>query len=171
MIHGRSRSEQDKAGQTRPFFQLEHDRGDRLRLNCYAWLKEIVTMSQDDRNASAAVPCIDRGQLNSGIVVLSSTRKALYVNEAGQRLLLQLNRNENGHSAVMAIPRSVDHLLDEMLPLLQFGGPDRGWKRLEAKRLVVAPDRSVLVRTFGIPDRLDIKRSLIVLTIQETQAS
>ena len=139
-----------------------------MRLNCYAWLKEIVTMSQDDRNASAAVPCLDRGQLNSGIVVLSSTRKALYVNEAGQRLLLQLNRNENGHSAAMAIPRSVDHLLDEMLPLL---GPDRGWKRLEAKRLVVAPDRSVFVRTFGIPDRLDIKRSLIVLTIQETQAS
>jgi hypothetical protein len=154
----------------RPFFQRGHDRGDRLRPNCYAWLK-IVTMSQDDRNASAAVPCTDRGQLNSGIVVFASTRKALYVNEAGQQLLLQLNRNENGHSSDTAIPRAVDHLLDEMLPLLQVGGADRGWKQLEAKRLVVAPDRSMLVRTFGIPDRLDIKRSLIILTIQETQAS
>jgi hypothetical protein len=44
-------------------------------------------MSQDDRNASAAVPCADGGHLNSGIVVFSSTRKALYVNEAGQQLL------------------------------------------------------------------------------------
>jgi hypothetical protein len=43
-------------------------------------------MSPDDRNVSAAVPCADRGQLNSGIVVFSSTRKALYVNEAGQQL-------------------------------------------------------------------------------------
>jgi hypothetical protein len=134
-------------------------------------VKEIVTMLQDDRNASAAVPCTDRGQVNSGIVVFSSTRKALYVNETGQQLLLQLNRNENGHSADTAIPRSVVHLLDEMLPFLQVGGADRGWRQLEAKRLVVAPDRSVVVRTFGIPDRLDVKRSLIVLTIQETQAS
>src|SRR6476646_402844 len=131
-----------------------------------------VTMSQDEiPKASTAVPCTDRGKPNSGIVVFSSTRKALYVNEAGQQLLLQLNRNENVHSANTAIPRSVDHLLDEMLPLLQVGGSDRGWKQLEARRLVVAPDRSVLVRTFGISDRLDIKRSLIVLTIQETHAS
>lgn len=128
-------------------------------------------MSQDDRNASAAVPCADGGHLNSGIVVFSSTRKALYVNEAGQQLLLQVNRNENGQSAGTAIPRSVDHLLDEMLPLLQAGCADRGWKQLEAKRLVMAPDRSMLVRTFGIPDRLDVKRSLVVLTIQETQTS
>jgi len=131
-----------------------------------------VTMSQDENpKASTAVPCTDRGKLNSGILVFSSTRKALYVNEAGQQLLLQLNRNENGHSAHTAIPRSVDNLLDEMLPLLQVGGGDRGWKQLEARRLVVAPDRSLLVRTFGIPDRLDIKRSLIVLTIQESHAS
>jgi hypothetical protein len=128
-------------------------------------------MLQDDRNASAAVPCTDRGQVNSGIVVFSSTRKALYVNEVGQQHLLQLNRNENGHSANTAIPRSVDHLLDEMLSLLQVRGSDRGWKQLEARRLLVAPDRSVLVRTFGIPDRLDIKRSVIVLTIQETHSS
>jgi hypothetical protein len=128
-------------------------------------------MSQDDRNASAAVPSADGGQVNSGIVVFSSTRKALYVNEAGQQLLRQLNRNENGHSAGSAIPRSVNHLLDEMLPLLQVGCADRGWKQLEAKRLVMAPDRSVMVRTFGIPDRLDVKRSLVVLMIQETQAS
>ena len=126
-------------------------------------------MSPDDRNASATVPCADGRHLNSGIVVFSSTRKALYVNEAGQQLLRQLNRDENGQSAGTAIPRSVDHLLDEMLPLLQAGCADRGWKQLEAKRLVMAPDRSVLVRTFGIPDRLDVKRSFVVLTIQETR--
>jgi hypothetical protein len=128
-------------------------------------------MSQDDRNASAAVPCADGGQPNSGIVVFSSARNALYVNEAGKQLLLQLNRNENGQSAGSAIPKSIDHLLDDMLPLLQVGCADRGWKQLVAKRLVMAPDRSVLVRTFGIPDRLDVKRSLVVLMIQETQAS
>jgi hypothetical protein len=125
-------------------------------------------MSPDDRNVSTAVPSADGRYLNSGIVVFSSTRKALYANEAGQQLLQQLKRNENGESAGTAIPRSVDHLLDEMLPLLQVGCADRGWKQLQAKRLVMAPDRSVLVRTFGIPDRLDVKRSLVVLTIQET---
>jgi len=119
-------------------------------------------MSQDDRNASAAVPCTDRGQLNSGIVVFSSTRKALYVNEAGQQLLLQLNRNENGPSAGTGIPRSVDHLLDEMLPLLQVGCADRGWKQLEAKRLVMAPSSKSISASQNVRHPCSLGRQAII---------
>jgi hypothetical protein len=61
-------------------------------------------MSPDDRNVSTAVPSADGRYLNSGIVVFSSTRKALYVNEAGQQLLQQLKRNENGQSPVPSSP-------------------------------------------------------------------
>ena len=125
-------------------------------------------MSHDDHMSSVPVMSTGQGHINSGIVVFSSTRKTLYMNEAAQQLLMRLNRTESGHAA---IPPSVDNLLDEILPLLRVRGTDRGWKQLVTRRLAMAPDRSVLVKTFGIPDRRDSHRSLIVFTIQETPAS
>jgi hypothetical protein len=110
---------------------------------------------------------IEKGPLNSGIIVLSSARKPLYMNKAAQQLLSRLHRTENG-SPVM--PRSLDDLLEQILPLLKIGGRDRGWKQ-ETTLVTIAHDRSVLVKTFGIPDRLDSQRSVIVLTIQDTQLS
>lgn len=128
--------------------------------------EEILTMSQDERHPADPVQFAERGQLNSGIVVFSSTRKALYVNEAAQELLMRLNRKENEHSTNGVIPKSVDNLLDEMLPLLRTAGMNQGWKQLDPRRLVAAPDQLVLIKAFGIPDRLDIQRSLIVLLIE-----
>lgn len=110
----------------------------------------------------------EKGRLTSGIVVFSSTRKALYMNEAAQQLFKRLNRTEDGLSA---IPRSVEKLLDEILPLLRVGLSDGGWKQFESRRFGMPPDRSVLIKTISIPDRMDNRRALIVLTIQETHAS
>jgi hypothetical protein len=125
-------------------------------------------MSRDEHISLAAGLCAENGRFNSGIVVFSSTRKALYMNEAAQQLLSRLNRAEDGDSP---LPRSVDNLLDEILLVLRIGASDPGWKQLAARRFAMAPDRSVLVKTFGMPDRQDSQRSLIVLTIQETHAS
>ena len=122
-------------------------------------------MSHDDHTTLAADLCTEKGHFTSGIVVFSSSRKPLYMNAAAQQLLLRLNRTEMGDSAIL---RSVDNLLDEILLVLRIGSSDRGWKQLATRRFSTAPDRSVLVRTFGIPDRRDSERSLIVLTIRET---
>ena len=122
-------------------------------------------MSLDDPTSLAADLCTEKGYFTSGIVVFSSSRKPLYMNAAAQQLLLRLNRTEMGDSAIL---RSVDNLLDEILLVLRIGSSDRGWKQLATRRFSTTPDRSVLVRTFGIPDRRDSERSLIVLTIRET---
>ena len=129
----------------------------------------ISTVSLDDRNCAPVDPCIVpvKGKLNSGIVVFSSSLKALYMNEAARELLIRMTRRENDRAAGGTLPRSVNELLDEMLPLLRTANMDRGWKQPEARRLFTAPDQSVLVKTFGIHNRLDVRRSLIVLTIQE----
>lgn len=118
-------------------------------------------MSREAGNTSAAVLSTENGHLTSGLMVFSSTRKASYINEAAQELLRRLSGTEN----------PIDQLLDEMLPLLHTDFIDRGWKQLDARRLATTGDRSIAIRTFGIPDRLDMRRSLIVLTISETQAS
>ena len=130
----------------------------------------ISTVSLDERNCAPADPCIVpvKGKLNSGIMVLSSSLKALYMNEAARELLIRMTRRENDRAPGGTLPRSVNELLDEMLPLLRTATMDRGWKQPEARRLFTAPDQSVLVKTFGIHSRLDSRQSLIVLTLQET---
>jgi hypothetical protein len=93
-------------------------------------------------------------------MVFSSTRKALYINEVAQRLLRRLSQSEK-----------LDHLLDEALILLDATRMDRGWTQLDARRLATTRGRAIAIRTFGIRDRVDRQRSLIILTIRETQAS
>ena len=127
--------------------------------------EEITTMSHNDRNSTIGNAA--KAHLNSGIVVFSSMRKPLYVNEAARRALIRLNRSDNGRPTRGTLPSSVDALLDEMVPLLATPGVDRGWRQLETRRLTAAPDQAVLVKTIGIPDRVDIQRSLIILTIEE----
>ena len=64
-------------------------------------------MPHDDHISLAAGLCAEKGPFNSGIVVFSSTRKALYINEVAQQLLIRVNRAEKGDSP---LPRSVsDH--------------------------------------------------------------
>jgi hypothetical protein len=130
-------------------------------------------MSQDERQSVLPMVLAARRHFNSGIVVFSSARKVLYVNEAAHDFFRRLNRMENDHTtwAIQgAVPRSVDNLLDEMLKLLRHAVMNRSWKRLEARPLVAA-DQPVLVQAFGIPNRVDTQRSLIVLTIQDTSHS
>ena len=127
-------------------------------------------MSEDERQSVPPMAPAARRHFNSGIVVFSSARKVLYVNEAAHNFFRRLNRVENEHSTQGAVPRSVDNLLDEMLKLLRPAVRNRRWKRLEARPLVAA-DQPVLVQAFGIPNGADTQRSLIVLTIQDTSRS
>lgn len=129
---------------------------------------EGLPMSQDEGDSGYPISLAARGHVNSGIMVLSSTGKVLYANKAAHDFLGQLNRRENDHSTNGVFPESVDNLFGEMLKLLRTPVTNRGWKQLEARRLVVGRDQQVLLQAFGIPDRLDMQRSRIVLTIQET---
>lgn len=123
-------------------------------------------MSEGDNGEHPAASS-GRTSTHSGIVVYSSTRKALYVNQGAQQLLGRDHRQDNGHSGNNAIPSAVDALLDEMLPMLQTVGLNHGWTDLKARRLIAAQERSVLVKAYGIPDRADVHQSVIVVTIQE----
>ena len=125
-------------------------------------------MLQAESDSGYSLPFAAKGHVNSGIMVLSSSCKLLYANKAAHDFLRRLNRKENEHSTTGAFPGSVDNLFGEMLNLLRTPVTNRGGKQLEARRLVSARDRPVLLQAFGIPDRLDIQRSRIVITIQDT---
>jgi hypothetical protein len=100
--------------------------------------------------------------------VLSMACKVLYANEVAHHFLRRLNRRENGHSTDGAFPVSVADLLDEMLKSLETRTTNRNREQLEAKRLLVGQDQPLLLKAFGIPDRLNHQRSRIILVIQES---
>lgn len=118
-----------------------------------------------DREVFDPVPLAERGQDLSGIIVLSGTRKILYVNEPARELLRRLNR-ERARTPDGPVLKSIEHLLEETLGSLHFPVANRGWQRFAAKRLREAPDRSVFVQAFCGPHPLDLQRSLIVVTMK-----
>jgi hypothetical protein len=118
-----------------------------------------------DREVSDPIPLTERGQDPSGIIVLSGTRKVLYVNEAARERLRRLNRGP-ARAPDGPVPKSIEHLLEETLGSLRFPVASRGWQRFAAIQLREAPDRSVFVQAFCGPHPLDLQRSLIVLTMK-----
>lgn len=103
----------------------------------------------------------------SGLLVLSSDRTVLYANKAAHDLLLRLHRQETGPSADGRLPKSLEHLLDDILTMLHIPVERRGWRRFAAKRLG-ATGESVVVQAFGGPYGTDRRRSLVVLTMHHT---
>jgi hypothetical protein len=111
----------------------------------------------------------EKRQYKPGIVVLSSTLKALYMNEAAQEILSRLTRTENERARSGMLPRSANDLLVQMLPFLRAAGADESWRQQKRRQLIAAGDQPVLIKTFGIPNRMNARQPLIVLTLQETE--
>ncbi|HEY7533698.1 MAG TPA: hypothetical protein VH681_13070 [Nitrospiraceae bacterium] len=107
-------------------------------------------------------------EISAGIVVLSSTLKALYMNEAAQEILSRLTRTESERARSGMLPRSANDLLVEMLPFLRAAGADDSWRQ-QRRRLITAGDQSVLVKTFGIPNRTNVRQPLIVLILSRNR--
>ena len=129
--------------------------------------EDLVTMPQNDRDFTHTIRSAVSTPLKSGIAVFSSTGKALYVNATAKALVMRLHQKENGHSANSAMPRSVDHLLEEMLSIFRTIGQHHGWTELTPKALLAVPDQPIWVKAFGIRGEGDEQRSLIIITMQE----
>jgi len=133
-------------------------------------IREDMTTPQDKSDSELPVPVPTRGQPDSGIIVYSSSGRALYVNNAARQFLTRVNGREHGPSIHEhdPFPSLVADLLNGMLKSLEARTTTGDRRVLQARRLVVRQDQPVLLQAFAIPDRLDIQRSRIVLTLQET---
>ena len=123
-------------------------------------------MSQSESTSEYLVSSAEIGRNDSGLLVLSATRKVLYANKAGFDLLLRLHRQETGRATEGRLPTSVEQLIDEVLTILRIPLESRGWRRLAAKRMVEAPGHSISVQAFVGPQGLDTRRQFIVLTMK-----
>ncbi|HLZ34768.1 MAG TPA: hypothetical protein VKP13_12170 [Nitrospira sp.] len=128
---------------------------------------EAVTVSHSEDDSAPLIQVAVRRPADAGIMVLSSACKVLYANKAAYRYFKRLNRGENGYSTDGAFPVSVANFLDGMLKSLETRTADRDREQLQVRRLLVERDQALLLQAFGIPDRLNVQRSRIVLTISE----
>lgn len=108
-----------------------------------------------------AQPCV-----GIGIMVLSSTCKTLYANQSASEFLKVLNRWEHGHATDGALPGAIAGLYDRLEPVLARRVTQGDGERLEARRLITGEGRTVRLNAFGLYDRLGMRESRVVITMQ-----
>jgi hypothetical protein len=128
--------------------------------------EEVLIVSHSNSNSEDLTHVLAEQRANLGIMVLSSACKVLYANQAAYHFLKVLNRRENSHATPGALPVSIADLFDQILKSLESRIMNRDLEQLEARRLLVGQDQSVLLKAFGVPDRLGIQRSRVVITMQ-----
>lgn len=127
---------------------------------------EVLAVPHNSSDSGDLSRDIMKQRAGLGIMVLSSARQVLYENQAAYHFLKALNRRENGHATHGALPGSIADLFDQILKSLESRITNRDHAQLEARRLLVGQDQSVLLQGFGLPDRLGMQRSRVVITMQ-----
>lgn len=104
-----------------------------------------------------------------GIMVLSSVRTVLYANRTAYHFLKVLHCRENSQATDGTLPVVIADFFDQVLQLLEDRITHHDYEPFEVRRLFVGmgKNRSLLVRAFGLPDRLGTQRSRVVVTMQE----
>lgn len=101
-----------------------------------------------------------------GILVLSSTCKTLYANQAAYEFLKVLNRWEHGHATDGALPGAIAGLYDQMDLVLAGRNMQGDGEKLKAQRLLTGEGRTVRLNVFGLRDRLGVREPRVVIMMQ-----
>lgn len=124
-------------------------------------------MSQEEVGPEHPVqPAVER-PAGPGIMVFCKSANVLYANESACRFLRRLNREENGHPTDGALPVAIAELFDKITKVLKSRLTDSAPGQFEASRLVEGQNESVLLRAFGLPDRLGLDRVRVVIKMEE----
>ena len=128
--------------------------------------REALTGSHNGSVSGDLSQVLPKSRLTVGIMVFSSSCTMLYANQIAFELLKVLNRWENGHATYGVLPVSVADLFDQMRVSIASRMMNLGCERLEARRVLVGPDPAVLLQAFGLLDRLGMRESRVVITMQ-----
>src|SRR5437867_3456862 len=127
-------------------------------------------MDVNEPSAEHMEPVADQ-RAGLGIVVLSSSRQLLHLNQRAAKLFDDINRAESGvqgKDTVQGIlPAAVTTLCGEILNLLQVRTQAKDWEQFEQKRLVNSSTLPMILRGFGLPDPRGAKHARIVITVEE----
>jgi DNA-binding CsgD family transcriptional regulator len=107
----------------------------------------------------------------AGIVVLSSSMQLLHMNRQAAELSKLINMTENGGKPARAahgvLPSALTELCAELIKALQIRTEAKDWEQFEVKRITGNPNKPVLLRGFGLPDRGGVQHARLVVTLEE----
>jgi DNA-binding CsgD family transcriptional regulator len=89
-----------------------------------------------------------------GLIVLSTDKRLLHMNQRGWELIRQINDSQTVTETVKAgglLPTAVTEVCTEIHTLLKTQLGSKDWEQLEVRRLVGDPKRPILLRGFGLP--------------------
>ena len=111
----------------------------------------------------------DQTERNSttGIVLLTSARRFLYMNRQARELCQHLPWTEHGHSANGSLPESLCDLRDDVLKQLDRSSHVKDWESVEVSRLVGGSERPVLLRGLGFPDSIGVNPACVLILMEE----
>jgi hypothetical protein len=129
---------------------------------------EVLVVSQNTGNSDSEIfsQGITGDRAGLGIMVFSSACKMLYANQAAYYFLKTLNRRENGHATVGALPSSMTDLFDRIVKSLESRIANGTCEQVEARRRLEGENEPILLQAFGLPDQQGMQRARIVMTIQ-----
>src|SRR5207237_10796471 len=110
-------------------------------------------------------------RVSSGIVVLSASMQLLHMNRQASELSKQINSVEHGggnlKSAHGVLPTALTELCGEIVKALHVRTEAKDWKQFEIKRVAGNPEKPIMLRGFGLPDRGEIQYATVVITQAE----
>ena len=110
-------------------------------------------------------------RVGSGIVVLSATMQLLHMNRQASELAKLINAAEHGcgslRSAHGVLPIALTELCGEIIKALHVRTEAKDWEQFEIKRVAGNPEKPILLRGFGLPDRGGVQYSRLVITLEE----
>ena len=110
-------------------------------------------------------------RVGSGIVVLSAAMQLLHMNRQASELAKLINATEHAggilRSAHGVLPTALTELCGEIIKALHVRTEAKDWEQFEIKRVAGNPEKPILLRGFGLPDRGGIQHSRLVVTLEE----
>ena len=107
----------------------------------------------------------------SGIVVLTAAMQLLHMNRQATELAKKINAAEQtgnaARSAHGVLPTALTELCGEIIKALHVRTEAKDWEQFELKRISGDPNRPVLLRGFGLPDRGGVEHARLVVTMEE----
>jgi len=103
----------------------------------------------------------------TGIVLLTSARRFLYMNRQARELCQHLLWTEHEPSANGSLPTSLCDLRDDVLKQLDRASHVKDWESVEVSRMAGGPERPVLLRGLGFPDSIGVNPASVLILMQE----
>lgn len=103
----------------------------------------------------------------TGIVLLTSARRFLYMNRQARELCQHLLWTEHGASANGSLPKSLCDVRDDVLKHLDLSSHAKDWESVEVSRLAGSSERPVLLRGLGFPDSIGVTPACVLILMEE----